>query len=66
MNPRDAVVVSEERGIVSVAIDGKLTQDLDSRGLKKLLLEQMMPERSASPLWRWALKRSTRTSESSS
>ncbi len=32
-----AVVVSEERGVVSVAIDGRLEQDLDTRRLRALL-----------------------------
>lgn len=50
-----AVVVSEERGIVSVAINGKLTQDLDTRSLKNLLVEQMVSER-ASGRWRLARK----------
>lgn len=35
-----AVVVSEERGVVSVAMDGALRQDLDTRALKAFLEEQ--------------------------
>ena len=31
------VVVSEETGFISVAVDGKLTQDLDTEGLGKML-----------------------------
>ncbi len=34
-----AVVVSEERGVVSVAIDGALRQDLDTRALRAILEE---------------------------
>ena len=33
------VVVSEERGRISVAVEGKLIQDLDAAALRKLLAE---------------------------
>lgn len=59
-----ALVVSEERGVVSVAIDGKLTRDLDARGLKRLLLELLSPDRAAQPLLRWPFSRSARLSDS--
>jgi diadenylate cyclase len=41
-----AVVVSEERGVVSVAIDGALRQDLDTRGLRAILEEHWAGPRS--------------------
>jgi diadenylate cyclase len=44
-----AIVVSEERGVVSVAIDGALRQDLDTRGLKAILEEQWIGPRPAPP-----------------
>ena len=44
-----AIVVSEERGVVSVAIDGALRQDLDTRGLKAILEEQWLGPRPAAP-----------------
>lgn len=40
-----AIVVSEERGVVSVAIDGALHQNLDTRGLRGLLEEQLGRDR---------------------
>lgn len=40
-----AIVVSEERGVVSVAIDGALHQNLDTRALRGLLEEQLGRER---------------------
>lgn len=42
-----AVVVSEERGVVSVAIDGALRQDLDTRGLRAILEEYWAAPRPA-------------------
>ncbi len=36
-----AIVVSEERGVVSVAIDGALHENLDTRSLRALLEEQL-------------------------
>ena len=36
-----AVIVSEERGTISVARDGKLTDDLDSKALRDLLLAEL-------------------------
>ncbi len=35
-----AVVVSEERGAISVARDGVLIEDLDGKGLRDLLLRE--------------------------
>jgi len=40
-----AVVVSEERGMASVAVDGHLEQDLDTRRLRQRLTELLSPER---------------------
>lgn len=37
------VIVSEETGTVSVAVEGKLTRDLDSESLKNLLLNLFRP-----------------------
>lgn len=38
------VIVSEETGIVSVALDGVLTRDYDSARLRKLLIRQLLSE----------------------
>jgi diadenylate cyclase len=35
-----AIVVSEERGTISVARDGDLTEDLDGKSLRDLLLRE--------------------------
>jgi diadenylate cyclase len=40
-----AVVVSEERGMVSIAVDGRLEQDLDTRRLRERLAQLLSPER---------------------
>lgn len=40
-----AVIVSEERGTISVAIDGALSQDLDTRSLRDFLEEQLKGDR---------------------
>ncbi len=40
-----AVVVSEERGMVSIAVDGRLEQDLDTRRLRERLTQLLSPER---------------------
>ncbi len=39
-----AIVVSEERGVVSVALDGALHQDVDTRALKRILVESLSGE----------------------
>ncbi len=44
-----AVVVSEERGVVSVAIDGALRQDLDTRALRAILEEHWAGPKNATP-----------------
>lgn len=36
-----AIIVSEERGIVSLAHEGKIIEDLDAKGLKELLLDYL-------------------------
>jgi diadenylate cyclase len=36
-----ALVVSEERGSVSLAHDGQLVEDLDAKGLRDLLLREL-------------------------
>ena len=38
------VVISEETGSISVAVDGKLTQDLDRNGLEKMLRNLCSPK----------------------
>jgi uncharacterized protein (TIGR00159 family) len=40
-----AIVVSEERGVVSLSQDGKITGPLDARGLKRILLAELLPRR---------------------
>jgi uncharacterized protein (TIGR00159 family) len=40
-----AIVVSEERGVVSLAQDGKITGPLDAQGLKRVLLAELVPRR---------------------
>jgi len=37
------VIVSEERGVISIAVYGKLTRDLDSEGAKRVLLSLFRP-----------------------
>lgn len=66
-----AVVVSEERGVVSAAMDGVLRADLDTRGLRSFLEEHWAAPRAgrATPPWRRpaggaaADKRSARVTE---
>ena len=38
-----AIVVSEERGVVSLARDGKIVAPLDARGLKNILNAELLP-----------------------
>jgi uncharacterized protein (TIGR00159 family) len=38
-----AIVVSEERGVVSLARDGKITGPLEAQGLKRILVAELMP-----------------------
>lgn len=50
------VVVSEERGIVSLVMEGKIQQDLDAQALRVALEEHLAVERgSGSPFKRWAV-----------
>jgi diadenylate cyclase len=42
------VVVSEETGKISIAVEGKITQDLDQNGLRKSLRKQLEPRQ-----YRW-------------
>jgi diadenylate cyclase len=44
-----AVVVSEERGLISAAIGGRLEEDLDTSSLKQLLTDQLGPDRGRTP-----------------
>ena len=39
-----AIIVSEETGRVSVAVDGKLNYNLSINEVKKLILEELMPK----------------------
>jgi len=51
-----AVVVSEESGKISFALNGGLTRNLTSNTLRKALNRNLLPEREANPkkliLWR--------------
>jgi len=38
-----AIVVSEERGVISIAREGKILEDLDAGGLKDVLVEYLEP-----------------------
>ncbi|MEW5806184.1 MAG: diadenylate cyclase CdaA [Acidobacteriota bacterium] len=42
-----AIIISEERGVISLACEGRILEDLDAKGLKELLLEhlQTRPEK---------------------
>lgn len=53
-----AVVVSEERGIISLVNEGKIEQDLDAQALRQSLEELMAVEKGgSSPFRRWSLQR---------
>lgn len=47
-----AVVISEETGTISVAIDGKITRDLDAATLRNLLQNIWQEEKAGSQWWR--------------
>jgi len=62
------VIVSEETGSVSVAVHGKLTRNLDSEGLGKVLTNLFRPAENRSPVmefidknWKNFRERTTRT-----
>jgi len=38
-----AIIISEERGVISIAREGKILEDLDARGLKEVLIEYLEP-----------------------
>jgi uncharacterized protein (TIGR00159 family) len=57
-----AVVVSEERGVVSLAVGGRLTPDLDTRALKRLLIECVIPEKQAAATPSWWVRAARRAS----
>ncbi|MGB3564264.1 MAG: diadenylate cyclase CdaA [Thermoanaerobaculia bacterium] len=44
-----AVVVSEETGIISVAIDGRMIRDLDAKSLRNTLYQYLITDLSAQP-----------------
>ncbi len=47
-----AVVVSEETGIVSLAVEGKIKRELDAESLKRLLMELLYgEEKKRHPVW---------------
>ncbi len=55
-----AVVVSEETGRISVALEGALIEDLDQQGLRRLLFDTMLSDKPDAPRWRQRLRRMTR------
>ncbi len=49
-----AIIVSEETGVVSMAVGGKLTRYLDEKTLKQMLLELFEPETNPfQQFWQW-------------
>jgi diadenylate cyclase len=44
-----AVVVSEETGIISLAIDGRMIRDLDGKTLRNTLYQYLITDLSAQP-----------------
>ena len=49
-----AIIVSEETGVVSLAVGGKLTRYLDEKTLKQMLLELFEPETNPfQQFWQW-------------
>jgi diadenylate cyclase len=47
------VIVSEETGAISVAMDGNLTRFLDEKALKDLLMRELQVEKTNSSIWSW-------------
>ena len=53
-----AIVVSEETGIVSLAMEGTLTRYLDEKTLKEMLNNMLRPENTpSSGLWQWRVSK---------
>lgn len=50
-----ALIVSEETGVVSVALDGQIYRNLDENQLFELLERELQPKHgvTGSPFWRW-------------
>ncbi len=50
-----ALVVSEETGTISVAIDGYIRRNLDDKELQEILERELQPRQvvSGAPFWRW-------------
>ncbi|WP_286884482.1 diadenylate cyclase, partial [Aneurinibacillus sp. UBA3580] len=52
-----AVVVSEETGQVSVAMNGEITRDYDTERLTELLHQKLGPQgKTSAPLWQRKVK----------
>ncbi len=39
-----AIIISEERGVISFTCEGRINEDLDAKGLKEILLEHFEPK----------------------